>query len=138
MPGPMAPGAHGAQRKPKNAGKTFGRLAGYFKPHLFSLIVIIVGLLISAGAGVAGTYLLKPIINQIEQMVQTKSSDFTVFFTYLGILTAVNKNLVGVTDTAWDGRFAAGVQGGVGGLGGVKHGFLLYLGGQCKPLYCLV
>jgi len=89
MPGPMAPGAHGAQRKPKNAGKTFGRLAGYFKPHLFSLIVIIVGLLISAGAGVAGTYLLKPIINQIEQMVQTKSSDFTVFFTYLGILAAV-------------------------------------------------
>ncbi len=89
MPGPMAPGAHGAQRKPKNAAKTFGRLAGYFKPHLFSLIVIIVGLLISAGAGVAGTYLLKPIINQIEQMVQTKSSDFTVFFTYLGILAAV-------------------------------------------------
>ncbi len=89
MPGPMAPGAHSAQRKPKNAGKTFGRLAGYFKPYLLSLIVIIVGLLISAGAGVAGTYLLKPIINQIEQMVQTKSSDFTVFFTYLGILAAV-------------------------------------------------
>jgi ATP-binding cassette subfamily B protein len=89
MPGPMAPGAHGAQRKPKNAAKTFGRLAGYLKPYLLSLIVIIVGLLISAGAGVAGTYLLKPIINQIEQMVQTKSSDFTAFFTYLAILAAV-------------------------------------------------
>ena len=89
MPGPMAPGAHGAQRKPKNARKTFGRLAGYLKPYLPSLIIIIVGLLLSAGAGVAGTYLLKPIINQIEQMVQTKSSDFTVFFTYLGILAAV-------------------------------------------------
>ena len=89
MPGPMAPGAHGAQRKPKNAGKTFGRLVGYFQPHLFSLIVIIVGLLVSAGAGVAGTYLLKPIINQIEQMVQTKSSDFTQFFSYLAVLAAV-------------------------------------------------
>ena len=89
MPGPMSRNAQGAQRKPKNARKTFFRLAGYLKPYLLSLIVIIVGLLISAGAGVAGTYLLKPIINQIEQMVQTKSSDFTQFFSYLAVLAAV-------------------------------------------------
>ena len=89
MPGPMSHGAQGAHRKPKNVKKTFGRLIGYLKPYLFSLIIIIIGLLVSAGAGVAGTYLLKPIINQIEQMVQTKSTDFTVFFTYLGILAAV-------------------------------------------------
>jgi ATP-binding cassette, subfamily B, multidrug efflux pump len=38
---------------------------------------------------VAGTYLLKPIINQIETMLQTKSSDFTVFFQYLAVLAAV-------------------------------------------------
>jgi ATP-binding cassette subfamily B protein len=89
MPGPMSHGAHGAPRKPKNAAATFRRLFGYFKPHTFSLVVIIVGLLISAGAGVAGTYLLKPIINQIENMLQTKSSDFTVFFSYLTVLAVV-------------------------------------------------
>ena len=89
MPGPMSHGAQGAHRKPKNVKKTFGRLIGYLRPYLFSLIIIIIGLLVSAGAGVAGTYLLKPIINQIEQMVQTKSTDFSVFFTYLGILAAV-------------------------------------------------
>lgn len=89
MPGPMSHSGQGAQRKPKNAGKTFGRLLGYLRAHTLSLVVIIVGLLISAGAGVAGTYLLKPIINQITHMVQTKSTDFTVFFRYLGILAGV-------------------------------------------------
>ena len=53
------------------------------------MIVIVIGLLVSSSAGVAGTYLLKPIINQISLMLQTKSSDFTVFFTYLAILGAV-------------------------------------------------
>ena len=74
---------------PKNAAKTFGRLFGYLKPHVLSIVIIGVGLLVSAGAGVAGTYLLKPIINQIETMLQTKSSDFTVFFSYLTILAVV-------------------------------------------------
>ena len=89
MPGPMSHGAQGAPRKPKNTAKTFGRLFGYLKPHTLSVIIIVVGLLVSSGAGVAGTYLLKPIINQIEQMVQTKSTDFTVFFSYLIILAVV-------------------------------------------------
>lgn len=89
MPGPMSHGAHGAHSKPKNTAKTFGRLFGYLKPHTISLIIIVVGLLVSAGAGVAGTYLLKPIINQIGQMLQTKSTDFTVFFRYIAILAAV-------------------------------------------------
>jgi hypothetical protein len=64
----MAPGAHGAQRKPKNAGKTFGRLAGYFKPHLFSLIVSS-SACSSCAAGVQDV-LLKPIINGLRD-VQT-------------------------------------------------------------------
>ena len=89
MPGPMSHGAHGASRKPKNTAKTFKRLFGYLKPHTFSIIIIVIGLLVSSGAGVAGTYLLKPIINQIEQMLQTKSSDFTVFFGYLATLAVV-------------------------------------------------
>ena len=89
MPGPMSHGAQGAPRKPKNTAKTFARLFGYLKPHTLSLVIIGVGLFVSAGAGVAGTYLLKPIINQIETMLQTKSSDFTMFFTYLAILAVV-------------------------------------------------
>lgn len=89
MPGPMSHGPQGGQRKPKNAAKTFGRLAGYLRTHTLSLVVIVVGLLVSAGAGVAGTYLLKPIINQIEQMLQTKSTDFTMFFHYLTVLAAI-------------------------------------------------
>ncbi|NLI55106.1 MAG: ABC transporter ATP-binding protein, partial [Clostridiales bacterium] len=88
MPGPMSHGSHVAV-KPKNVAKTFGRLFGYLKPHTLSLVIIGVGLLVSSGAGVAGTYLLKPIINQIELMLQTKSSDFTVFFSYIAVLATV-------------------------------------------------
>ncbi len=88
MPGPMSHGSR-VPVKPKNAAKTFGRLFGYLKPHTLSLVIIGVGLIVSSGAGVAGTYLLKPIINQISEMLQTKSTDFTVFFRYIAVLAAI-------------------------------------------------
>ncbi|MEN6340814.1 MAG: hypothetical protein ABFD03_11845, partial [Clostridiaceae bacterium] len=89
MPGPMG-GAHGhASAKPKNVGKTFARLLQYLKNYRWQVVVIVIGLLVSAGAGVAGTYLLKPIINQISEMVKTQSTDLTTFLTYLVILALV-------------------------------------------------
>ena len=42
-----------------------------------------------------------------------------------GVVAAVDEDLVGVAHAARNGRFAARVQAGVGGLGGVEHGFLL-------------
>ena len=89
MPGPMG-GAHGrAMAKPKNAGKTFARLFRYLSNYKLQVVVIVIGLLVSAGAGVAGTYLLKPIINQIGEMVKTQSTDMTTFFSYLVTLALV-------------------------------------------------
>lgn len=89
MPGPMG-GAHGrAMAKPKNVGKTFARLFQYLSNYKLQVVVIVIGLLVSAGAGVAGTYLLKPIINQIGEMLKTHSTDMTAFFTYLVVLGLV-------------------------------------------------
>lgn len=51
-------------RKPKSAGKTIARILGYMLHKKWMLILAVMFVLISAGAGVAGTYFLKPLINQ--------------------------------------------------------------------------
>ena len=90
MPGPMGgPHGRGASQKPRDVGKTFARLLGYLKLHKLRLFVITVGLFVSAGAGVAGTYMLKPIINDIGGMLNGQSTDLTTFFSYLGALAAI-------------------------------------------------
>lgn len=89
MPGPMGGHGHGATAKPKNVGKTFARLLSYLKRYPFQLAAIIFGLLASAGAGVAGTYMLKPIINNIGDLLKGESTDFTQFITYLVILAVI-------------------------------------------------
>lgn len=50
-------------QKPKSAGKTLGRVFGYMLYKKWLLIIVAVFVIISSGAGVAGTYFLKPIIN---------------------------------------------------------------------------
>jgi len=83
------PHGRGASQKPRDVGKTFARLLGYLKLHKLRLFVITVGLFVSAGAGVAGTYMLKPIINDIGGMLNGQSTDLTTFFSYLGALAAI-------------------------------------------------
>src|SRR5574344_1566455 len=62
MPGPK----HGKTQgfaKPKDAKGTFRRILGYFKPYRWQLIAVFIGIVLSSGANIAGTYMLKPIIN---------------------------------------------------------------------------
>lgn len=90
MPGPGSGPMHGRPgAKPKNAGRTFARLLGYLKKDSLRVVIIVFGLLVSAGAGVAGTYLLKPIINQLGELVANHSTDLSVFVRYLVILAGV-------------------------------------------------
>lgn len=53
-----------AERKPKSTGKTIARILRYMLDKKWMLILAVMFVLISAGAGVAGTYFLKPLINQ--------------------------------------------------------------------------
>ena len=61
--GPGGPGARGGFQKPKNAGKTIRRILGYLLERKAMLIIVLLCLLVSTAASIAGTYMLRPIIN---------------------------------------------------------------------------
>lgn len=62
MPGPMSGSRPGA--KPKNAGKTLKRIFCYMTEYKWQLIVVVLGISISAGAQIIGTSFLKSIIDE--------------------------------------------------------------------------
>ena len=57
--------------KPKDTRKTFARLMRYLNRYRGMLAIILVSLIVSSGAGVIGTYLLKPLFNQIIELFTT-------------------------------------------------------------------
>lgn len=74
MAGPMKSQRPGA--KPKNVSKTFQRILHYIAENKPLLIVVILGIAISAGAQVAGTSMLKRVIDQyLEPMLHSYSSE---------------------------------------------------------------
>ncbi len=56
------PGSHGFQR-PKNIKGTFRKLMGYIGRYKGSLVLVAVCLVVSSGASVATSYMLKPLLN---------------------------------------------------------------------------
>lgn len=84
--GGPGPGGKMKFEKPKNAGKTLMRLLSYVVKKKTLLVLVVVLVLVSANANVAGTYLLTPIINEIGNMLDTGSRDFSVIIGYLFVL----------------------------------------------------
>jgi len=89
MPGPMR-GVTGA--KPKSMGKTISRVAGYVFKQKARFILVLIFVLISAGAGVAGTYFIKPLINDcIVPLIGKKliPTDFIPFLRMIAIMGGI-------------------------------------------------
>ena len=65
MPGPRGGRGRnmGPMGKPKNTRETLGRLFGYLRKDTWKLILVVVCILTSAAASLAGSYMLRPIIN---------------------------------------------------------------------------
>ena len=77
-------------QKPKNTGKTFRRLIGYMmaRPAVLALVVLFVA--ISSGASVAGTYLLKPVLNRyIVPFIGSGSADLSGFIGMLCLMGCI-------------------------------------------------
>lgn len=61
------PGKHGAPiQKPKDAKATLNRLLGYISKQRGLLVIVFICVVISAVANLAGSYMLRPIINTLE------------------------------------------------------------------------
>ncbi|MBQ3276536.1 MAG: ABC transporter ATP-binding protein [Oscillospiraceae bacterium] len=59
------PGARGGYQRPKNMVQTLRRLMGYITHKKWLLVLVMVCVVVSAVSGVASTYLLRPILNDL-------------------------------------------------------------------------
>ncbi len=88
MPGPRPM----RMAKPKSASKTFSRVLGYMFRQKWLLCVVLLLVLLSAGAGVAGTYFLKPILNDyIVPFIgkETTAADLWPFVRMLMVMAGI-------------------------------------------------
>ena len=68
--GPGGPGRHGAPiQKPKNAKASLSRLFGYIGKQRGLLVIVFFCVIISSVSNLAGSYMLRPIINTLESDV---------------------------------------------------------------------
>ncbi|MBC5580399.1 ABC transporter ATP-binding protein [Anaerofilum sp. BX8] len=86
MAGPMRK----AVSKPKNLRATLSRLLRYLGAYRAQLALVVVCILISAGASVTGTYFLKPLINNyILPLVGRQGADLSGFVSMLCLLGGI-------------------------------------------------
>ena len=89
---PKAGGGPGNKIKfgrPQNTGKTIKRMLSYVAKSKGLLAIVVLMVIISAGANVAGTYLLSPIVDEIGNLLSTGSNDMSKLLGYLGVLAAI-------------------------------------------------
>lgn len=76
--------------KPKNVFGTFKRIFSYMYGFKLHIALVVLGIVLSAGAGVAGNYLLKPIIdNYIEPFIGKENPDLTGFISTLALMGGI-------------------------------------------------
>ncbi len=94
----MPPKPHGPVRKPKNAKKTLTRILSYMGKYRWQLVLVVFCILFSSGAGVVGTFFLKPVINDyIVPFIGGKNVDLSGFIGILCVMGGVY--LLGVIST---------------------------------------
>lgn len=91
---------HGSRRmgvmgKPKNTKKTLKRILTYLLDYKLQLLIVFIAILLSSASGIAGTYFLKPLINNyIVPAIGDTDPDLSGFIAMLVILGVIY--LIGV------------------------------------------
>ncbi|MBQ8960092.1 MAG: ABC transporter ATP-binding protein [Ruminococcus sp.] len=76
-------------QKPGNAGATIKRIFSYMYGFKVLFVFVVIGVIISAFAGIAGNYLLKPLIDNIEESFKTGHWDKPAFIGILGAMAGI-------------------------------------------------
>ena len=85
----MPPKQQKAPAKPKNTVAALKRIFSYMNGFGPRLALVVVCILFSSGAGIIGNYLLKPIIDNIEQALRTGVWDKKAFAGLLTVMAVV-------------------------------------------------
>ena len=103
-PGGPGGGPRGGYQKPKNLGRTLSRLFGYMAARKAMLLCALICVLISSLGGVLGTYLTRPITNNLSEAFLTGQPDYpallqgilAIFATYAvaALATYIQANLM--------------------------------------------
>ncbi len=109
MPPMGHPGKQGVMKKPKNTKKTAARLFSYFKQYKIKLLAVVVCVIISSGANVYGTYLLKPVIDDyIVPFIGQEHVNLVPFI--LQILLMLGIYIIGAFSTWVYNRIMVGIS----------------------------
>lgn len=93
--------------KPKNLRKTIGRLMSYLSQDVWRLVIVFVFLILSAAASLAGSYMLRPIIN--TYIVPTDGSAGDPIGLARALLVMGLVYLVGITATYLQSRLMVNI-----------------------------
>ncbi|MBP3309351.1 MAG: ABC transporter ATP-binding protein [Ruminococcus sp.] len=75
--------------KPQNAFATLKRIFSYMYGFKAQLVFIVIGIILGSGAGIAGNYLLKPLIDNIEECLETGNKKLSEFIAILCIMGGI-------------------------------------------------
>ncbi len=86
----MPPVKNKGMARPQNAGKTLLRIFSYMKGYRLQFSIVVICMLFSSGAGIAGTYFLKPLIdNYIIPFIGQQNPDLSGFLGMIAVMAAV-------------------------------------------------
>ncbi|AEE17212.1 ABC transporter ATP-binding protein [Treponema brennaborense] len=84
------PRAGGPGKKPQHIGKTVGRLFSYMGKYKLLLIPVVICVLLNSGAMIAGTYLLRPALNDyIIPLIGQQHPDLSEFIGLLSVMALI-------------------------------------------------
>ncbi|MGN0620274.1 MAG: ABC transporter ATP-binding protein [Porcipelethomonas sp.] len=105
MPGPQTK----PMAKPKNTFGTLKRIFGYMKEFRLRLIIVFIGIIFSSAASVAGTYMLKPVIdNYIQPFINKDNPDLSGLIRILCVMGIIY--LTGAVSTWVFNRTMTGIS----------------------------
>ena len=85
----MPPKKNMPVQKPEQVFGTFKRIFSYMYGFKLQLVFVLIGIIISSAAGIAGNYMLKPLIDNIEESLRTGKWDKAEFVGIIAVIAGI-------------------------------------------------
>ena len=95
--GPRGPRHRGPGSKPKNTKQTVARLLSYISEYKFALAVVVVCMICTTLTSLAGSYILRPVINNLVSADKTVDERLSYLISMLALMVGIY--LIGVAFT---------------------------------------